>query len=116
MEEKIQFNSGELSIEGRISRGQGSRAVVLTHPHPQFGGDMYNPVVESIGHVYQRQGITTLRFNFRGVGSSQGSYGNGIGEQEDVLAAMRCLRENGHGPIDLPGYSFGAWVNAHLDQ
>jgi alpha/beta superfamily hydrolase len=115
MEEKIQFQSENLSIQGLISRGQGPRGVVITHPHPQFGGDMYNPVVESIAHVYQRQGVTTLRFNFRGVGSSQGSYSDGIGEQEDVLAAMRCLRHNGHEHIDLAGYSFGAWVNAHID-
>jgi alpha/beta superfamily hydrolase len=115
MEEKIHFQSNEHSIEGLVSRGQGSRGVVITHPHPQYGGDMYNPVVESIAHVYQRKGITTLRFNFRGVGSSGGRYGDGIGEQADVLASVRCLRENGHNPIDLAGYSFGAWVNAHLD-
>lgn len=116
MEERIQFESGALSIQGLINHGQGRKGVVITHPHPQFGGDMYNPVVESIAHVYQRQGITTLRFNFRGVGSSQGSYSDGIGEQEDVLAALRCLRDNGQEHIDLAGYSFGAWVNAHIDQ
>ena len=116
MEEKIQFQSDDLSIQGLISRGEGPQGVVITHPHPQFGGDMYNPVVESIANVYQRQRITTLRFNFRGVGSSQGSYGGGTGEQADVLAAVRCLRENGQEHIHLAGYSFGAWVNAHLDQ
>ena len=115
MEEKIQFQSGDLSIQGLISQGQGSKGVVITHPHPQFGGDMYNPVVESIAHVHQRQGSTTLRFNFRGVGSSQGHYGDGIGEQADVLAAIGCLRENGQDHIHLAGYSFGAWVNAHID-
>ena len=115
MEEKIQFQSGDLSVEGLIRPGQGQRGVVITHPHPQYGGDMYNPVVESIGHAYQRKGVTTLRFNFRGVGSSQGSYGNGLGEQQDVLAAVHSLKEKGLDHIDLAGYSFGAWVNAHLD-
>jgi len=115
MEERIQFPSGDLSLEGLISQGQGPRGVVITHPHPQFGGDMYNPVVESMAHVYQRRGITALRFNFRGVGSSQGRYSDGPGEQEDVLAAIRCLSDNGHAHIDLAGYSFGAWVNAHID-
>lgn len=115
MEEKIQFQSGDLSIEGLIRPGQGQRGVVITHPHPQYGGDMYNPVVESIGHAYQRKGFTTLRFNFRGVGSSQGSYGNGLGEQQDVLEAVHSLKEKGLDHIDLAGYSFGAWVNAHLD-
>lgn len=115
MEEKIQFQSGDLSIEGLIRPGQGQRGIVITHPHPQYGGDMYNPVVESIGHAYQRKGVTTLRFNFRGVGSSQGSYGNGLGEQQDVLAAVHSLKEKGLDHIDLAGYSFGAWVNAHLN-
>ena len=115
MEEKIVFQSGDLSIEGIFSQGPQPRGVVITHPHPQYGGDMYNPVVESISHAYQRKGMTTLRFNFRGVGSSEGSYGDGIGEGEDVLAAICYLREKGQGQIDLAGYSFGAWVDAHLD-
>ena len=115
MEEKIVFQSGDLSIEGIVSQGPQPRGVVITHPHPQYGGDMYNPVVESISHAYQRKGMTTLRFNFRGVGSSEGSYGDGIGEGEDALAAVCYLREKGQGQIDLAGYSFGAWVNAHLD-
>jgi len=114
MEEKIVFQSGNLSIEGLISQGSAPRGVIITHPHPQYGGDMYNPVVESIGHAYQRKGMTTLRFNFRGVGSSEGSFGDGIGEGEDVLAAVRYLREKGQDQIDLTGYSFGAWVNAHI--
>jgi len=115
MEEKIQFQSGDLSIEGLISQGQGQRGVVITHPHSLYGGDMYNPVVASIGHVYQRRGISTLRFNFRGVGASQGSFADGIGEQQDVLAAVNWLKEKGLNHIDLAGYSFGAWVSAHLD-
>jgi len=57
-------------------------------------------------------GFTTLRFNFRGVGGSQGNYGNGIGEQEDVRAAVAYLADIGIRQIDLAGYSFGAWVNA----
>ena len=115
MEEKIQFQSGDLSIEGLSSQGQGQRGVVITHPHSLYGGDMYNPVVESIAHVYQRRGISTLRFNFRGVGASQGSFADGIGEQQDALAAVIWLKEKGLDHIDLAGYSFGAWVSAHLD-
>ncbi len=114
MEKKIEFIANGLSIKGMISRGTGTKGVVITHPHPQYGGDMYNPVVESIGRVYQQKGITTLRFNFRGVGLSDGSYGDGIGEQEDVLAAVACLKKQGVDDIDLAGYSFGAWVNAHV--
>ena len=57
-------------------------------------------------------GYTTLRFNFRGVGNSQGSYGDGVGEQEDVRAAISYLTDLSINQIDLAGYSFGAWVNA----
>jgi hypothetical protein len=58
------------------------------------------------------KGWTTLRFNFRGVGRSQGEYDEGVGEQEDVRAAVRYLKELGIKEIFLVGYSFGAWVNA----
>jgi len=114
MEEKIEFKSNDLRIQGLVRRSTGEKGVVITHPHPQYGGDMYNPVVASIGKAYQQKGITTLRFNFRGVGMSQGTYGEGIGEQEDVLAAVDWLRKQGTVVTDLAGYSFGAWVNAQI--
>jgi alpha/beta superfamily hydrolase len=74
---------------------------------------MHNPVVEAIAHGFQRQGYTTLRFNFRGVEGSQGRYDEGIGEQEDVRQAIGYLEQHGYGPVELSGYSFGTWVNAH---
>jgi alpha/beta superfamily hydrolase len=73
---------------------------------------MHNNVVESLVHAYQQAGYATLRFNFRGVGSSQGKYDDGQGEQEDVKAALHYLAEQGKNVVDLAGYSFGAWVNA----
>ena len=73
---------------------------------------MHNNVVESLVHAYQRAGYATLRFNFRGVGSSQGKYDQGEGEREDVKAALHYLAEQGKNVVDLAGYSFGAWVNA----
>ncbi|MCG6911579.1 MAG: alpha/beta hydrolase [Deltaproteobacteria bacterium] len=115
MEKKVEFKSEGFRIQGLISRGTGPGGIVITHPHPQFGGDMYNPVVESIGSVYQRKNRTTLRFNFRGVGASEGRYSEGVGEREDVLTAVAWLRQEGIDRIDLAGYSFGAWVNAHVD-
>ncbi len=66
----------------------------------------------AITKTYQKMGYTTLRFNFRGVGNSQGSYGDGVGEQEDVRAAISYLADLSIYQIDLAGYSFGAWVNA----
>ena len=65
--------------------------------------------------MLQNSGYATLRFNFRGVGASQGRHESGIGEREDVRAALAYLRERGISETDLYGYSFGAWVNAHLD-
>ncbi|RPJ80428.1 MAG: alpha/beta fold hydrolase [Deltaproteobacteria bacterium] len=113
MEEKISFQSGKLKIEGLIRKGVNPQGVVITHPHTLFGGDMYNVVVESLVKVYQQKGFTTLRFNFRGAGRSEGSFDQGRGEQADVLSAIAYLKEQ-HGihDLDLTGYSFGAWVNA----
>ena len=65
----------------------------VPHPHPLYGGNMHNDVVISITKTYQNMGYTTLRFNFRGVGNSQGSYGDGVGEQEDVRAAISNLAD-----------------------
>jgi len=111
-EKTATFISDRFEIEGRLAAGDQQKGVVITHPHPLYGGDMHNNVVAAVGHTYQKTGATTLRFNFRGVGSSQGSYGDGIGEQEDVRAAVAYLADIGIRQIDLAGYSFGAWVNA----
>ena len=73
---------------------------------------MHNNVVNAVARVYRQNGYTSLRFNFRGVGNSQGSHGNGIGEQADVRAAVSYLADLSIEQIDLAGYSFGSWVNA----
>jgi len=111
-EERIFFKSNGLKIEGLISESRTRNAVVVTHPHPLYGGEMHNNVVESVVRAYGEKGYTTLRFNFRGVGRSDGAYDNGTGEQEDVRAAVAFLDGLGKTSIDLAGYSFGAWVNA----
>ena len=116
MAEKITFLSEEYKIEGLLNQKDEKKAVVVTHPHPLYGGDMNNLVVESIVHVYQMKEYSTLKFNFRGVGRSQGAYDNGLGEQKDVLSALSFLADMGMERIDLAGYSFGAWVNAHALQ
>jgi len=112
MEKTVTFNSDRYEIEGRLVEGDHPKGVVITHPHPLYGGDMHNNVVAAVSHTYQKIGCTTLRFNFRGVGGSQGNYDDGIGEQEDVRAAVAHLADSGIRQIDLAGYSFGAWVNA----
>ncbi len=112
MEEKVRLRSGDFELEGLFESGRTARGVVITHPHPLYGGDMHNPVVVAIRRVYRKKGFATLRFNFRGAGESEGQHDNGVGEQDDVLAALSFLTESGFDPVDLAGYSFGAWVNA----
>ena len=111
-EELIFFMAGAIKIEGLLQTLPGDKGVVISHPHPLYGGSMHNNVVESLVRVYRQAGYSTLRFNFRGVGSSHGEYSDGTGEQEDVKSALRYLSERGKKVIDLAGYSFGAWVNA----
>ena len=115
MEKKISFSSEAHLIEGLLQTNSDRSAVVITHPHPLYGGNMHNNVVRAVCNTYQNSDYTTLRFNFRGVGNSQGSYGDGIGEQEDVRSAIAYLADLGIKQINLAGYSFGAWVNGHLN-
>lgn len=110
-ETRVHFRSGPCDLEGLYYPGNDAEAVVVTHPHPLYGGDMFNPVVEAIVSAYQQCGFATLRFNFRGAGQSSGTHDNGAGEQDDVAAAMDFLGDQGSQTIHLSGYSFGAWVN-----
>ena len=111
-EERIFIQVEDFNLEGLINEAPGNKAVVITHPHPLYGGEMNNNVVLSIVKAYHQKGYTTLRINFRGVGQSGGSHADGIGEQEDVRAAIAYLSDLGKTDIDLAGYSFGARVNA----
>jgi hypothetical protein len=115
VEETVFFPVGSLRLEGRLRPAVGPDAVVLTHPHPLYGGEMDNPVVTTLARVYQQLGYTTLRFNFRGVGASGGDYDDGRGEQDDVRAAAVYLAGLDKVVTDLAGYSFGAWVNWRLE-
>ncbi|MBW1857090.1 MAG: alpha/beta hydrolase [Deltaproteobacteria bacterium] len=115
-EEKIKFVSKDLFIEGLLCIQEGEKGVVVTHPHPLYGGTMYNQVVETLVEVYQNNAFSTLRFNFRGVAGSEGRYDEGKGEQEDVRSALQYMHERGKRDVDLAGYSFGAWVNAKIND
>jgi alpha/beta superfamily hydrolase len=108
-EEQIFFKANELNLEGMLATSRGENGVVISHPHPLYGGSMHNNVVKAVAHAYQEEEYSTLRFNFRGVERSEGDYDNGLGEQEDVKAALQTLSKK---TMDLAGYSFGAWVNA----
>jgi alpha/beta superfamily hydrolase len=108
-EERIFFEANGLKLEGVLADSPDDKGVVISHPHPLYGGTMHNNVVKALAHAYQEEGFSTLRFNFRGVEKSEGDFANGVGEQEDVKAALQTL---GKKYMDLAGYSFGAWVNA----
>lgn len=113
--EPLTFPSGDLTLEGLFHSPQAAPypAVVVCHPHPLFGGDMHNSVVTAVCQALVREGIGALRFNFRGVGRSQGRFGDGIGERDDAIAALAYLRRReGVDPakVGIVGYSFGAAV------
>jgi alpha/beta superfamily hydrolase len=115
-EERVCFRSGRNELEGWFCNGGPDKGVVITHPHPLYGGDMTSPVVEAIAAAYHRCGFATLRFNFRGTGRSSGNHDNGEGEQADVSAAVAFMNAMDLERIHLSGYSFGAWVNARALQ
>jgi len=115
-EESVNIPSGSLKLEGLIARPVGTqpaRGAVVCHPHPLFGGSMHNNVVEAILEALWKSGFATLRFNFRGVGASEGEHSGGVGEVDDGAAAMRFLLSQpgmaGEAAI-MAGYSFGAAI------
>jgi hypothetical protein len=103
---------------GRPADASASRCyAVICHPHPLFGGTMDNKVVTTLARAMHESGIATLRFNFRGVGSSEGTFDAGIGETEDAraVAAWGAMRWPGRGLV-IGGFSFGAYVALWLAQ
>lgn len=108
----VVFGSGEWRLEGVLSAVTAQRGgAVICHPHPLYGGNMGHPVVRALETGLQRAGLTTLRFNFRGVGESTGSYGGGNGEADDLRAAVKHLIETAAVErVTVAGYSFGAMV------
>jgi len=85
---------------------------IICHPHPQFGGTMHNKVVYHAARTLSEVGIATVRFNFRGVGTSTGTYDEGHGEREDVRIVLDYVHARYPDlPMILGGFSFGAWVS-----
>jgi len=114
----ISFPSGELKLEGvwHLPEGDGPfPAVIVCHPHPLYGGNMSSNIVFGICQTLALKNIAALRFNFRGAGKSQGEFGGGQLEQEDVKAALAFVLSADnidHERIGLAGYSFGGGVAA----
>lgn len=115
-EETVVFNADSLRLEGilHIPNGNGPfPGVVMCHPHPLFGGNYFNNVVLAVCQALAESSIIALRFNFRGVGKSQGRFSDGIGERNDIKAAITFLSSVGRispACIGLAGYSYGGMV------
>jgi alpha/beta superfamily hydrolase len=105
-------------LEGRYQHGKGPNPPIalFLHPHPQHGGTMNNKIVYRMFHIFARRGFSCLRFNFRGVGRSQGVYDRGEGELSDAAAALDWLQSHNENATQcwIGGYSFGAWIGMQL--
>jgi len=105
---------GGVNADGLVERGRAAgvrAAVVLAHPHPQYGGSMHTKVVYQAAKAFARIGCAVLRFNFRGVGLSEGSYADGIGELADFRAALDFMHQRyPSARLWSGGFSFGSWI------
>jgi hypothetical protein len=110
----------ELMVDApQLDLGQRAHGTdVIAHPHPLFGGTMENKVVQTLARAFVQSGWQAVRFNFRGVGASQGSYDEGRGELQDLLAVVAQCAPNQSvphkesGALALAGFSFGAFVTS----
>lgn len=94
--------------------GEPTGSAVICHPHPEHGGTMQNKVAHTLARAFVAKGFAALRFNFRGVGESEGKFDEGEGEVEDALAAVRMMKDRmGAGNLWLAGFSFGAAIAIH---
>jgi len=111
---RVSFPSGRLVLEGTLAIPEAAGpfpAVIVCHPHPLYGGSMDNNVVYSLSETLTQASLASFKFNFRGVGGSQGEFSQGIGEQQDVEAAISFIstvKEVDSKRIGLAGYSAGA--------
>lgn len=114
--ELIPGSAGDIEI--RYHDGQSDKPlVVVCHPHPLHGGSMDNKVVHTLIKTFAELGLSTLRFNFRGVGQTSGQYDKGHGESEDLLTVCRWFRHrHPQRPLWLAGFSFGSYVALRAHQ
>jgi len=114
----IQFQGPAGRIEGRYVKSERKNAPIalILHPHPKFGGTMNNKVVYQLFDLFRKQGFSVLRFNFRGVGMSEGQYDEGVGELSDAAAAMDWLQNMNRDSNEcwIAGFSFGSWIGMQL--
>lgn len=115
---EVIFSGPAGRIEARYTQAKSAASpiAILLHPHPSFGGTMNNPIVHALYNVFLSRGFSVLRFNFRGVGRSQGLFDNGAGELADAASALDWLQSfNRESKICwIAGVQFGSWISMQL--
>lgn len=106
--------AGRIQVLRDQPQGAPRGVAVIAHPHPLFGGTMDNKVVQTLARAFVQAGWTAVRFNFRGVGTTEGAYDEGRGETADLQAVLQALAPQG--PVALAGFSFGAYVTMRALQ
>tara|TARA_Y100001935_G_scaffold193157_1_gene161215 strand:- start:497 stop:1138 length:642 start_codon:yes stop_codon:yes gene_type:complete len=105
-------------LEGRFhpQKNEDAPVAIILHPHPKFGGTMNNKVVYNLHYCFFNLGFTCLRFNFRGVGKSEGEFDDGLGELADAASALDFLQSNtpNSNGCWVIGFSFGSWIGMQL--
>ncbi|MEC8882896.1 MAG: alpha/beta hydrolase [Pseudomonadota bacterium] len=111
-EKEVFIEGGCGKIQAGLMVGENAEVCVLVcHPHPQYQGTMFNKVVTTVVKAATKKNLSCLRFNYRGVGKSQGSYAGGIGEEQDALVAGKwLLKKSGCQKLFLIGFSFGGGI------
>lgn len=105
--------AGAIECAIDLPAGEPRGTAVICHPHPQAGGTLDNKVVQTLARAFLQLGWRSVRFNFRGVGASAGTWGEGVGEIDDALAVIRAQVPAG-APFVLAGFSFGAYVASQV--
>jgi uncharacterized protein len=115
---EVIFNGPEGRLEGRyqIAKDRSAPIALLLHPHPQFGGTMNNQIIYNLYYSFLERGFSVMRFNFRGVGRSQGLFDHGTGELSDAASALDWAQAMAPEAKScwVAGVSFGAWIGMQL--
>jgi len=111
----IPGSAGALEVALNVPEGAPRGIALIAHPHPLQGGTLDNKVVQTLAKTFAALGYAATRFNFRGVGASEGQFDDGVGETDDALAALAGAKlEFGELPVALAGFSFGSFVQTRV--
>lgn len=107
--------AGRIEVATGVPNGTVRGVAVLCHPHPVHGGTMDNKVIQTLARAFVQLGYRAVRFNFRGVGGSQGEFDHGVGEVDDALSVIAACRDAAV-PLALGGFSFGGYIAAQASE